>query len=428
MDKTFWDVDNDLTAEVSWIKAFQSRILANVDLATSTTRRDFFIKQMESALGFAELWPTNAGYQNNSKFQKRIADLWYAVLNPETLQAMQNAIGGYNLYPSFFKRLEDMDDCWVLGESSIGIDNTLLGYEGAKYGILIEMLGTSTISYAMSGECYNNVMNSVADAAPVKWRPYDYPQPVDYLLFTDSWNNWENCVLTNMIYNEDFNISPQSINTNCECVTPLIPTGAFPVSGVITVGPAPSGGGLVEVSLLDRMYSEVLARQLYYRQGDTLMEVEADSWTQVTSVIGGYILLDTAYVQFKLDVQNVLRLGDYEFIALALRPWTEKRTGWPWLPTPPPPPAPPVINSFTATPSSVVFGNSVTLAWNVTGATSLSIDQGVGPVTPVTSGSTSVTPTVSVTYTLTATNVAGGATATASVTVIFPEYLYLSGL
>jgi PKD repeat protein len=74
----------------------------------------------------------------------------------------------------------------------------------------------------------------------------------------------------------------------------------------------------------------------------------------------------------------------------------------------------PVIASFTATPSSVVVGNPATLAWTVSGATSLSIDNGVGTVTGT---SISVAPTVTTIYTLTATNAGGPATSTATVTV-----------
>lgn len=78
----------------------------------------------------------------------------------------------------------------------------------------------------------------------------------------------------------------------------------------------------------------------------------------------------------------------------------------------------PTITSFTATPSSLpAGGGSVTLAWNVTGATSLSIDQSVGAVTPATSGSKSVQVTSSTTFTLTATGSSGNSTMTAPVTV-----------
>jgi len=78
----------------------------------------------------------------------------------------------------------------------------------------------------------------------------------------------------------------------------------------------------------------------------------------------------------------------------------------------------PTINSFTATPSSLpAGGGSVTLAWNVTGAATLSIDQSVGAVTPATTGSKSVQVTASTTFTLSATDSSGTSTMTAAVTV-----------
>jgi hypothetical protein len=89
--------------------------------------------------------------------------------------------------------------------------------------------------------------------------------------------------------------------------------------------------------------------------------------------------------------------------------------------------APPVIQSFTATPAVLPLdGGSGTssLAWQVTGAQSLSIDQDVGNVTPVNAGSVSVQPDAGTTaYTLTATNPAGSVTQTTSVCVDQPVTL-----
>ena len=76
----------------------------------------------------------------------------------------------------------------------------------------------------------------------------------------------------------------------------------------------------------------------------------------------------------------------------------------------------PVISSFTASPASLpASGGNTTLAWNVTGATSLSIDQGVGGVTGQTSKSVQVLSAK--TFTLTASNANGSSTATAAVTL-----------
>jgi hypothetical protein len=74
----------------------------------------------------------------------------------------------------------------------------------------------------------------------------------------------------------------------------------------------------------------------------------------------------------------------------------------------------PVIGSFTATPAAITTGQSTTLAWSVTGATSLSISPGLGAVLGT---STVVGPTVTTTYTLTAVNAGGSVSATATVTV-----------
>jgi hypothetical protein len=77
--------------------------------------------------------------------------------------------------------------------------------------------------------------------------------------------------------------------------------------------------------------------------------------------------------------------------------------------------APPSIALFTASPASITAGASSTLSWNVSNATNLTIDQGVGSVTGSTSKS--VSPSTTTTYTLTASNSGGSVQATATVTV-----------
>src|SRR3954470_7737417 len=70
---------------------------------------------------------------------------------------------------------------------------------------------------------------------------------------------------------------------------------------------------------------------------------------------------------------------------------------------PPPPPAPtqaPTVAQFTAEPSSIERGQSSTLRWSVSNATSISIDQGVGNVDA--NGTRRVFPGNATTYTLTA--------------------------
>jgi hypothetical protein len=76
----------------------------------------------------------------------------------------------------------------------------------------------------------------------------------------------------------------------------------------------------------------------------------------------------------------------------------------------------PVINSFTANPITINAGQSSTLTWAITGATSAFINVDVGTVNAA-SGTYVVTPAATITYTLTATNSVGSVTATATVTV-----------
>jgi len=67
----------------------------------------------------------------------------------------------------------------------------------------------------------------------------------------------------------------------------------------------------------------------------------------------------------------------------------------------------PIIAGFSASPAVIGPNQSSTLSWSVVGATAVSIDQGIGPVSNTT-GSVQVSPTQATTYTLTATNSLGG--------------------
>lgn len=95
-------------------------------------------------------------------------------------------------------------------------------------------------------------------------------------------------------------------------------------------------------------------------------------------------------------------------------------------PAPPPPPkveapAPPAAKpsvTFSAEPTTIERGQSSTLRWEVTGATDMSIDNGVGSVQS--SGSRQVYPTSTMTYTLTATGPGGTSTGSATVNVTAP--------
>ncbi|MGE5322851.1 MAG: alkaline phosphatase family protein [Actinomycetota bacterium] len=72
--------------------------------------------------------------------------------------------------------------------------------------------------------------------------------------------------------------------------------------------------------------------------------------------------------------------------------------------------------NLTASPATIAAGQSATLSWTSNNATTVSIDQGIGTVGP--SGSMTVSPAATTTYTITAVN--GPETATAQATVNAP--------
>lgn len=92
-------------------------------------------------------------------------------------------------------------------------------------------------------------------------------------------------------------------------------------------------------------------------------------------------------------------------------------------PPPPPPQAPaaekPVINFFNAEPSTIEKGQGSSLRWSISNATNITIDQGIGQVSP--NGRRTVYPADTTTYTLSAASSQGeSTTSTVTVTVSTP--------
>ena len=85
----------------------------------------------------------------------------------------------------------------------------------------------------------------------------------------------------------------------------------------------------------------------------------------------------------------------------------------------------PTCDSFTATPASIILGESSNLKWETTDATSVTIDDGGGAVNKALDNPTigeDVFPLLTTTYTLTAANASGDTdTCTATVTVCVPK-------
>ncbi len=87
-------------------------------------------------------------------------------------------------------------------------------------------------------------------------------------------------------------------------------------------------------------------------------------------------------------------------------------------PPPPPPTAAPAINSFNASSANLMAGNSTTLTWSTSHATSLSLSPNVGDVSGL--SSVSFSPTTTTDYVLTATGPGGYTSSTLRINVSTP--------
>jgi len=76
----------------------------------------------------------------------------------------------------------------------------------------------------------------------------------------------------------------------------------------------------------------------------------------------------------------------------------------------------PTINSFTISPGSIYTGQTATVSWNVKDSTAVSIEPGIGSVSP--SGTKVISPSSTTKYVLTATNGNGNSTASATLNIM----------
>ena len=108
--------------------------------------------------------------------------------------------------------------------------------------------------------------------------------------------------------------------------------------------------------------------------------------------------------------------------------WSTRTLGFDYLrgygpygvPGPLPQPVyPPVINSFSANLPSIELGQTVTLTWTTSNASSVSISPDIGTVG--TTGSTTVTPAATTSYTLTATGKTGNPVSSSATVTVLPR-------
>jgi hypothetical protein len=176
----------------------------------------------------------------------------------------------------------------------------------------------------------------------------------------------------------------------------------------------PSGGGQLPTAYIDSITPSTVAngeKVTFIGHGtDTDGTVVAFRWR---SSVSGELSVESKFETTKLDSGNhtiYFKVQDNNGNWSNEVRGTVNVTGG----GAPPPAGLPVINSFTANPPNIVVGGSSSLGWNVSGANSVTIDQGIGNVAG--SGTTSVSPPSTANYLLTATNAAG--TVTASVQVV----------
>jgi hypothetical protein len=169
-------------------------------------------------------------------------------------------------------------------------------------------------------------------------------------------------------------------------------------------------------------------QQNLYRPGTAMPEKKTSSGLAVSLIVFIVILVVAGAIVFMMNTSPSTRSPSAVTTQSPSSTSTPSITQTPPAVTPGPvtssatvtdnPATLPTVTSFTAIPASISPGQSLTLQWDVSGATSASIN-GIGPVNS-TSGTQTAAPTETTVYTITATNSAGSVYASATVTVSPP--------
>ncbi len=180
---------------------------------------------------------------------------------------------------------------------------------------------------------------------------------------------------------------------------------------VIGPSPAPSGGGGTGIPTIDRF--EASPASVAAGGMSTLSwQVSNASMVTIDQGIGGVALsgnrpvspqATTTYTLVASNAAGSARATAQILVASGPAPSTPSSFNLP------------VVKLFTVQPANIIMGGSTLLQWDVSNASSVSIDPSIGPVAP--QGSTQITPTFATTYKLTATNAQGSILAATLVTV-----------
>ncbi len=291
----------------------------------------------------------------------------------------------------------------VSGATSLSINNGV----GTVTGTTRAVSPTATTTYTLTA---TNAVGSVTATATVTVNPAPQPPTISSFIATpssltvgqSSTLSWAVSGATSLSINNGVGtvtgttraVSPTATTTYT--LTATNATGSVTATATVTVNPAPQSPTITSFT--------ATPPTLTVGQSSTL------SWT----VLGATSLSIDSGVGTVTGTSTVVSPGATTTYTLTATNATGSVTATATV-TVNPAPQPPTISSFIATPSTIIVGQSSTLSWAVSGATSLSIDNGVGDVTGTTSKI--VSPTGTTTYTLTATNTAGSVTSTATVTV-----------
>jgi hypothetical protein len=143
-------------------------------------------------------------------------------------------------------------------------------------------------------------------------------------------------------------------------------------------------------------------------------------WQVIEPQVGGFILSDLSAVDTAEKYAITFLFNDVQYVTGPSEISSMIRGGVTITSQPRVKPPPPVVNAFTVDRKSMPSGESAVLSWDVSGATYVGIDQGIGGVDTI--GTVYVSPAETTEYRLAAMNETGSATASVTVKVMAVAY------
>jgi hypothetical protein len=309
-DYVYWNLEPGGNAE-SLFRAIQYIVLAQAEMATLETQKNYYLTMAENLQRFSSLFPIYARNLTFDEFRKRLLALWFAYLEPSTIQGLNRIAGAYSGNPLFAYRFMEDPWVWILNRSYIDQtppENYIPGTAEIMYGAIFEVFGWHRVSAEEDAE-FEKIFTEDASLSPFGIIRHQEDEPSGYILIRDGFNDFDLMTLDNMHLNgREVHVTdpslPASLETYPVSVTDKIPYG-YTTS--------------LWFSLFERIDSYTINRRISYSWGSSPAPGDFGPWQELKYVWPMVIPVEGEWLRIRIDVDNLSEAETYVFVSAMMR-------------------------------------------------------------------------------------------------------------